>query len=208
MSSEKSANCPVPGGVLYDGATVDALAGCCLEGGVSAEAPLEREFEARLADCSTLAFRVALAVLHHREDAEDVAQEALVRAYRNFHRLRDRERFRPWLVRITWRMALDRRRGAARRSRHEAATGAPAAPDGAEDLAASREFQRHLERAIAELPGKLRIVMVLAAIQGYDTREVAGLLELPEGTVKSRLHAARKRLAEKLRWAASGTKTG
>ncbi len=54
---------------------------------------LEREFEARLADSSTLAFRVAYSVLRHREDAEDVAQEALAKAYRNFSKLRDRDRF-------------------------------------------------------------------------------------------------------------------
>ena len=72
---------------------------------------LEREFEIRLVDSSTLAFRVAFSVLRHREDAEDVAQEALAKAYRSFRQLRDRERFRAWLVRMTWRMALDRQRG-------------------------------------------------------------------------------------------------
>ena len=52
-------------------------------------AELAREFEERLADSSTLAFRVAMGVLHNRQDAEDVAQEAFLRAYRNFHRLRE-----------------------------------------------------------------------------------------------------------------------
>ena len=66
---------------------------------------LEREFEARLAESATLAFRVAYAVLRHREDAEDVAQEAMAQAYRNFARLQDRRCFRAWLVRIAWRMA-------------------------------------------------------------------------------------------------------
>ena len=49
--------------------------------------------------------------------------------------------------------------------------------------------------------------MLLAAIEGYDTREVANMLGLPEGTVKSRMHMARKRLAEKLKWIVSTTKT-
>ena len=66
---------------------------------VSRDAGLAREFEERLADCPALAFRVALGVLRNRAEAEDVAQDALVRAYRNFHRLRERERFRAWLVR-------------------------------------------------------------------------------------------------------------
>jgi len=77
-----------------------------------------------------------------------------------------------------------------------------------EQMAAWREFERHLYRAMDELPEKLRIVVVLAGLEGYDTREVAALLGLPEGTVKSRLHAARKQLAERLRWIASGTRPG
>src|SRR5215510_4994276 len=87
-----------------------------LAGGLSGvNEALEREFEARLTECSTLAFRVAFSVLRHREDAEDVAQNAIVRAHRSFHKLRDRDRFRAWLVRMTWRLALDHRRGEERR---------------------------------------------------------------------------------------------
>ena len=80
---------------------------------------LEREFEARLADSSRLAFRVAFSVLRQREDAEDVAQEAFAKAYRSFRQLRDRTRFRAWLVRMTWRMALDRHRANRRRLARE-----------------------------------------------------------------------------------------
>src|SRR6187200_968959 len=80
----------------------------------SAEA-LAREFEARLADSSNLAFRVAYSVLRHRQDAEDVAQDAFVRAHREFHRLRDREAFRGWLARMSFRLALDFKRGEKRR---------------------------------------------------------------------------------------------
>lgn len=169
-------------------------------------AKIVQEFEQRLADSSRLAFRVALGVLRNREDAEDVAQEAFLRAYRNFHRLRDRERFRAWLARIAWRLALDRRRAAGRRERRELASVDLAPAPTAEDLTASREFQRHLERTMDELPEKLRQVLILAAIEGHDLREVARLLGLPEGTVKSRLHLARKQLAEKLRWAVNPTR--
>jgi len=69
---------------------------------------LEREFETRLADSSGLAFRVARGVLRNSADAEEVAQEAFLKAYRSFRELRDREKFRGWLVRITFRLALDR----------------------------------------------------------------------------------------------------
>src|SRR5437762_11678019 len=92
-----------------------------VSGFVDVDTDLEREFEARLRESSTLAFRVAYSVLRHREDAEDVAQEAFANAYRHFRRLRDRDRFRAWLVRMTWRLALNRRRADQRRAARELA---------------------------------------------------------------------------------------
>src|SRR6476620_2823426 len=96
---------------------------------VSLDDDLAREFEARLTETSTLAFRVAYSVLRHREDAEDVAQEAFTNAYRHFRRLRDRDRFRAWLVRMTWRLALNRRRADQRRAVRELALLAAASAD-------------------------------------------------------------------------------
>jgi len=188
-------------GVWLNGTEMDALAASLAGSAVSPDASLEREFEQRLADCPTLAYRVALGVLRNPTDAEDVAQESMLRAYRNFHRLRDRESFRAWLVRTAWRLSLDRIRSAGRRERRErdAMQDQPAAA--VENVAATREFERHVAAALDALPEKLRIVMLLAAIEGYNTREVAKLLALPEGTVKSRLHAARKQLAQALRGA-------
>jgi RNA polymerase sigma-70 factor (ECF subfamily) len=166
---------------------------------VSAGDELEREFEVRLRDSGTLAFRVAFGVLRHREDAEDVAQESLAKAYRSFRQLRDRERFRAWLVRTTWRMALDWRRGDRRRTAREQAVPEGETPS-TEDVAAARERAAHLWAAIDSLPDKLRLTVVLSGIDGHDTREVAALLGIPEGTVRSRLFLARKALAEKLQW--------
>src|SRR5436309_8521015 len=86
----------------------------------AAQADATREFEACLAECGPLAFRVARGVLRNTADAEDVAQEALLRAYKSFDRLRDRSRFRGWLVRISFRLALDRLRSAKRREQRDA----------------------------------------------------------------------------------------
>ena len=160
----------------------------------------EHEFEQRLADSSALAYRVALGVLRNPADAEDVAQEAFVRAYHHFAELRDRERFRGWLVRCTWRLAIDRQRARARRDRWEQTALEISLPAlSVEDSAAGREFQQRLDRAVDALPEGLRRVVILAALEGYDTRETSTLLGIPEGTVRSRLHRARKLLAEKLR---------
>ena len=180
---------------------MDALVGTFPEAAVILESSLEREFEERLADSSALAFRVALGVLRNRDDAEDVAQEAFLRAYQSFSRLRDRDRFRAWLVRITWRLALDRIRTARRREARETSVMLDTlnSPERTvEDVRASREFEQRLARALDELPEKLRVVVLLGAIEGHDTREVGRLLDLPEGTVKSRLFHARKKLAELL----------
>src|SRR5882762_9364649 len=90
-------------------------------GFVGVDHELDREFEARLVESSRLAFRVAYGVLRHRQDAEDVAQEAFAKAYRSFTQLRDRDRFRAWLVRMTWRLAIDRQRSDRRRALRELA---------------------------------------------------------------------------------------
>jgi RNA polymerase sigma-70 factor (ECF subfamily) len=178
-------------------------------GPAARRAASEREFEERVADSSTLAFRVALGVLRHREDAEDVAQDAFLRAHRAFGSLRDRDRFRAWLVRTAFRLALDRLRGEKRRVRREdaAALDAPVEAESVEDAAARAEVRARVSEAVDALPEKLRIVTVLAAIQEHDVAQVARLLELPEGTVKSRLHLARKALAERLRWLVSESGT-
>lgn len=160
---------------------------------------LAREFEARLVESSSLAFRVAYGVLRQREDAEDVAQEAFAKAYRHFRELRDRERFRPWLVRMTWRLALDRRRADRRRQAREAGS-EPAVSVMDKDGLEAAQREALLWQAIDTLPEKLRIVTVLASIQGHDLKEVAALIGVPEGTVKSRMFDARRRLKEMLQW--------
>lgn len=165
-------------------------------GFVTADQTLEQEFERRLVESSTLAVRVAFSVLRNRADAEDVAQEALVKAYRSFRQIRDPERFRAWLVRVTWRMALDRRRGDVRRTARE--QGQVAATGIAPQSEPEPERARALWQAIDALSEKLRIVVVLTAIEGHELKDVAALLQVPEGTVKSRLFAARQQLKDAL----------
>ncbi len=174
---------------------------------VSLDPALEREFDARVQDSSTLAFRGALGVLRRREDAEDVAQEAFLRAHRSFASLRDRDRFRAWLVRTAFRLALDHQRSRARRLQRDEAVALQLLPArSVEEDVARREIAEQVARAVDALPEKLRVVTVLAAIQEQDLASVARLLELPEGTVKSRLHTARRALAESLRCLVSETR--
>jgi RNA polymerase sigma-70 factor, ECF subfamily len=175
----------------------------------AAHAAKRREFEERLAECGPLAYRVARGVLRNDADAEDVAQEALLRAYRRFDGLRDPLRFRGWLVRIVFRLALDRFRSVKRREIRETEWAQPArqaSPPSAEQLAASSEFQERLDGALETLPEKLRLVLLLSAVEGHTLEEVAAMLNLPVGTVKSRVFTGKKKLAEKLQCYVTNTR--
>ena len=143
------------------------------------KAALRREFEQRLEECGTLAFRVARGVLRNTADAEDVGQEAMLRSYRRFARLRDRSRFRAWLVRISFRLALDHGRSMRRREQRETAWATDLPKPTAEDIAASNEFARRLQKAMEALPEKSQLGFIthkhgwLLARRGGGTTPVA-----------------------------------
>jgi RNA polymerase sigma-70 factor, ECF subfamily len=177
-----------------------------LDASMAPDDALVRQFEQDLNAASTLAFRVAYSVLRQREDAEDVAQEALVKAYRNLRQLRDPARLRAWLVRTTWRLALDWRRAGRRRDAREAVHVAEWMQEqSVREAGEEEERAARLWRAIDALPEKLRVTVVLAAIEEHDVAAVGRLLELPAGTVKSRLFAARQRLKKFLTCESSTT---
>ena len=165
---------------------------------VSLDASLEREFEQAVRGAADLAVRVAYGVLRCREDAEEVAQETFARAYRRFCDLREPQQFRSWIVRVTWRLAIDRWRAERRRETRERHAGIDATARTVEDDAVAAERSALLWKAVDGLPEKLRAVIILSAMQGHDVRQVAQLLAIPEGTVKSRLFLARAALAERL----------
>jgi len=163
------------------------------------EEDLKQEFEIRIAECSTLAFRVAYGILRNREDAEDVTQEAFAKAYKSFSSLRDRERFRSWVVKIAWRMALDMLRSRKRRIVREEVHAEITDTSDLVTNMVDRHRAAEVWRAIDSLPEKMRIVVILANIEEHDTQEIASMLDVPEGTVKSRLFHARRQLKELLK---------
>jgi RNA polymerase sigma-70 factor (ECF subfamily) len=154
--------------------------------------------------------RVALAALGNLADADEAVQEACLTAWRRIDRLEDPAAFRAWLLRITWRKALDRRRSLAswiKRIRRDStpdddqrgplddiAAGA-ATPD-AELLA--RERDRIVAQLIRSLPARLRDPLLLAASGEHRYEDIAALLGIPLGTVKWRMLEARRVLREKL----------
>jgi RNA polymerase sigma factor (sigma-70 family) len=123
----------------------------------------------------------------------------MLRALERFESLSDRNRFRAWLVRMTWRLAIDRRRADWRRVGRETqcVSGGVTHADAERELIA-REQAAHLHAAVEQLPAKLRAALVLGHIEEHSLDEVAAMLQLPAGTVKSRSFHARRRLKRSL----------
>lgn len=147
----------------------------------------------------------ALRTAHHLvgnwSDADDVAQDAFLRAYRGIHAFDGRSEFGTWLTRIVINCALNHLRS-RRRTREQGApetaaeTPAPSADPRAN--AESREKVRAVLAALAELPPPLRVTLLLATLEDMPYRDIAQALAIPEGTVAWRVNHARKLLRLKL----------
>ncbi len=136
---------------------------------------------------------VALRTLGDREEAADALQDALISAYRAAHRFRGDSAVTTWLHRIVVNACLDRvRRRSARPTVPLTLTDpAPTAP-------VDSDTALDVRAALALLPAEQRAALVLVDVQGYSVSEAAAILEVPEGTVKSRCARARARLAAHL----------
>jgi RNA polymerase sigma-70 factor (ECF subfamily) len=142
------------------------------------------------------ALRTAFAVCGTESEAEDVTQEAFVKAFRALPRFREGEPLRPWLMRIVANEAKNRRRSRGRRERLavRAAAMVPGAPGSTEDLALGSIKAAQLRAALARLDERDRAVIALRYFAGLSEAETASALDVPAGTVKSRLSRALDRL--------------
>jgi RNA polymerase sigma-70 factor, ECF subfamily len=168
-------------------------------------------FEALLGEARPRALVVAMKVLHDPDDAEDAVQEAFLKAWRNLARFEGRSAFATWIHRIVMNSSLDmlRRRacrpsalpaeeeGNERRPRLE-----PSTMETPERALVRTEAQRLVHGALAELSPAHRQTVTLREIEEHSYEEIAQISACPIGTVMSRLHHARKRLAEELQAAA------
>ena len=151
-------------------------------------------------------YYAALGMVGSPQDAEDLSQEAFVRAFKARARLDPERPFYPWLYQIVRRLCYNFTRDTTtRRRKLERAGGwlvaearTRAAVDDPERVRATDALRDRLESEIVELPSAQREVFVLKEFEGLKYREIAELLDVPIGTVMSRLYAARKRLAERL----------
>jgi RNA polymerase sigma-70 factor (ECF subfamily) len=158
----------------------------------------EAGFSARVAENQRRVFQIAYSVLGSAADAEEVAQEAFLQAFRKSVSLREAEKFRAWVARIAFRLALNRQRGARRRLVRDTAwqnTETRTSVDGEKD-AEQRIMIAALRRRIGSLPEKLQSALRLSLVAGMDAEEVGSILGIPAGTVRSRVHAAKKLLLD------------
>jgi RNA polymerase sigma-70 factor (ECF subfamily) len=139
------------------------------------------------------AHRAAFLIVRDAAAAEDIAQEAFLAAMRALDRFDRRRPFRPWLHRIVVNRAIDHARARAlRREVGEDAIGEPAAPD------VEAGLDPELAAALAALDPEQRAAIVLRYLLEYTPGEIARMLELPRGTVNSRLRRGLDHLADAL----------
>jgi RNA polymerase sigma-70 factor (ECF subfamily) len=177
---------------MTDRAELDAiLIGRYLQGEVAAFDELMRAHEDRV-------FAVCLRMLRDREAALDATQETFIAVFRKADRFAGRAAFSTWLYRVAVNTCYDQ----VRRRRRHAAVPLPDSNDpidvSADDGFTSVELRSDIEAALVALPDEFRAAVVLADVEGLSLQAVADILEVPVGTVKSRVFRGRRLLAESL----------
>ena len=146
----------------------------------------QKEFAERIGSMQTTLYRVSRSILPQLCDCEDAVQSAILKAWRQINHLRDDDKLQSWLIRIVihecYALLKKRRREVPTLVLPEKAVPLGADPD--------------LYRFFAALPEKIRMVMVLYYVEGYDISGIAEILRLPRGTVKSRLSRGRERMRQ------------
>lgn len=169
------------------------------------------EFEALVKENLGSLYSAALRMSMNRDDAEDLTQETIVRAYRAFDRFEPGGNFKAWVLRILTNLYIDQHRAKARAPKRvsmetitpagefEAIKLDAAAIDSTEGEVLESIVDERVRQAIGELPDEYRLALLLCDAEGLTYAEAADALRVPTGTIRSRLFRARKMLAKKLR---------
>lgn len=149
------------------------------------------------------AFRMALGLVGNRDDAYDISQEAFLRVYKSAHTYDESQPFLPWFYKIianlcrTWLKRRSRRDH--RKVELDEVSYLLVSPDNPEAAVIQKETVARLRTALLQLSFNDREIITLQHFRGMSYDEIAELLQIPRGTVMSRLYYARKRLAELMR---------
>ena len=160
-------------------------------------------FRQLIAPYQGFVMRVSYSVLGNREEAEEATQDTFVRAFNGLKTFNSDGPFQAWLYRIAMRTGLNARRSRRRRRIFERlvdpmgfAQVASSGGDNPETQTLMRETRERVRMMIDTLPRKLHEVVVLSYLEELSEKEISDVLKIPQGTVKSRLHLARKRMAK------------
>ena len=161
----------------------------------------EHELEDIVHEHARLVYRVTYSLLRNHHDAEDAAQETFLRVLRYKQKLPSVRDRKAWLVRVAWRVALDRKTKVAEISADDIGewpvpVQLPSMP--AEDEVLAQQLSETLRRVIAGLAPKLRDPLLLSTIEELSAAEIAHALEINEAAVRSRIFRARQILKERL----------
>jgi RNA polymerase sigma-70 factor (ECF subfamily) len=158
-------------------------------------------FAALVTRQSRFVFRVAYAVLRNPHDAEDVVQETFLKLYRSGH-WRSVENEKAFLAKAAWRVAVERRRKTAPGESAELELASGAADP--ESAAISADWNAAVRRLVDALPEELRQPLALSALEEWNSRQIAEVMDIPEATVRGRLMRARQILRQKLEFLKAG----
>jgi RNA polymerase sigma-70 factor (ECF subfamily) len=175
----------------------------------------ESAFEVLVERHQKRVFRLLMRMMGNREEAEDVSQEAFLSLHRHGKRFRAEARFSTFVYRVAANAALNRRRSLGRArarkqkyAQHQAAGDLlPYSPRDPEDAALGGELSKAVREALQKLTPSLRMPVVLYDIEGLPYGEIAEILGVAEGTIKSRIHRARKALREELKSVLAGERS-
>lgn len=167
----------------------------------------ESAFEELIGRHEARVYRLLYRMMGSREDAEDLTQETFLSLHRHGHRFRAEARFSTFVYRVAANAALNRRRSLGRgrarierlKTRQAAGDDLPSSPRSPEDSTLGGELSDHVRAALEELSPSLRMPVILYDIEGLAYGEIARVLGIAEGTVKSRIHRARQALRERLK---------
>ena len=142
------------------------------------------------------AYNIAYGITNDHDDAEDIAQESFVRMYRSIASFRGDAQFSTWLYRIVMNASLNHLSKRKIKTEHEVhATEQAMVAFGAEMSSHhQQDVQSHIEHALHELPTLQRAVVILRHLNGLSTRQVSGILQCSEGTVKTHLHRGLRKM--------------
>jgi RNA polymerase sigma-70 factor (ECF subfamily) len=166
----------------------------CLEGDRSAFAVIVDKYKRQI-------YSITYSMTQNHADADDLSQDTFIKAYENLRKFKPGTNFRSWLCRIAVNSCIDHLRHRKRFPEDHLNAQADLLSNGSpdpQDNLESNELMENITTAVDSLPKSQRTVVILREMQGLGLKEIAGILECSESTVRWRLHYARKKLQKKL----------